>query len=109
MESAAASVSHGVSEWALVWVLVSDSQLPWQLAVGVGVTVAVAVAVGSGRCCRSRRGCRRSSRNTEGINFVVIGDIDAAASDDATVPFARAGHHVGAGVNHSAGVTIVAV
>ena len=31
VESAAASVSHAISEWALVWVLLSDSQLPWQL------------------------------------------------------------------------------
>jgi hypothetical protein len=27
----AASVSHGISEWALVWVLASDLQLLWQL------------------------------------------------------------------------------
>ena len=28
---AAASLSHGVSEWALVWLSLLDSQLPWQL------------------------------------------------------------------------------
>ena len=70
-ESGAASVSHGVSEWALVWVSVSDclkrwlwqlasesqlpspSQLPWlsqllwllQLVSQLTVAVAVAVAV----------------------------------------------------------------
>jgi hypothetical protein len=31
VESAAASASHGVSGWALVWVSLSDSQLPWPL------------------------------------------------------------------------------
>jgi hypothetical protein len=30
VESAAASVSYAVSEWALVWVSLSDSHLPWQ-------------------------------------------------------------------------------
>ena len=30
-ESGAASVSHGFSEWALVWGLASHSQLPWRL------------------------------------------------------------------------------
>jgi hypothetical protein len=30
-ELAAPSVSHGLSEWALVWLSLSDSQLPWQL------------------------------------------------------------------------------
>ena len=31
VESAAASVSREVSDWALVWVSLSDSQLLWQL------------------------------------------------------------------------------
>ena len=42
-ESAAVSVSHGVSERALVWVMLSDSQLRWlsqsQLQCGVAVAL----------------------------------------------------------------------
>ena len=46
-ESGAASVSHGVSEWGLVWVSPSGclKRRPWQLGVGVTIGVAVEVAV----------------------------------------------------------------
>lgn len=64
---------------------------------------------GSGRGSRSRRRCRRSSRNAESVNFIVVGDIDAAASGYAAVPFTRAGHHIASSVNHSARVTVVTV
>ena len=74
--------------------------LPVAVAVAVGVNAAVAVGVG-------RR--RSPGGNAEGIDLVVISYIDAATSSDAAVPFAGASHHVGSGVNHSAGVTVVTV
>ena len=109
-----------------------------EVAVAVAVGVAVASQLSSCCCCgcsrsersgrcgsrRRRSSCsrRRTSRRrrsrrscreiTERINLVVIGDVDAAASDDAAVPFARASHQFvrpAASVNHGTGVTIVAV
>ena len=77
------------------------------LAVAVDVGVAVAVAVGVGA-----RGRRSSSGNAERVYPIVIRDVDASTSDDATVPSARAGHQfvrAAASINHRAGVTIVTV
>ena len=74
------------------------------VAVSAGVPVAVAVAVGVGVGVPAGK--------PKGIHFIVVGDIDASASDGAVVPLARAGHQLvgaAAGVNNRAGVTIVSM
>src|SRR5207249_2534256 len=51
----------------------------------------------------------RACWHVELINPVVIGHVNASAGHHAAVPFARAGHLVGAGVNHCTCIAIVTV
>ena len=69
----------------------------------------IAIKVGY---CGPSRGGSGSRRQFEGIDSVVSGVVNAAASDNTGVPFPRAGHHFigsAAGVNHSASVPIECV
>ena len=71
------------------------------VAVGVAVEVAVAVGVGVGV---------PPGGNAESIYLIVIRDVDASASNNASVPFARAGHQfVGAAarIDNGSRVTVV--
>src|SRR5437667_10914633 len=69
----------------------------------------MAIAIKVGYSSPGRPGNRW---HREGIDLVVSGVVNTAASDNARIPFPRAGHHFidsAAVVNHSASVSIVCV
>src|SRR5437667_12891719 len=69
----------------------------------------MAIAIKVGYSSPGRPG---SCRHSKGIDLVVSGVVNAAASDNARIPFPRAGHHFigsAAGVHHGASVSIVCV
>ena len=73
------------------------------------IRVAIAIKVGY---CSPGSACAGSGRHSEGIDLVVSGVVNVAASDNARIPFPRAGHQFigsAAGVHHSASVAIVCV
>src|SRR5207247_7209255 len=71
--------------------------------------IRMAIAIKVGYSSPGRPGNRW---HREGIDLVVSGVVNTAASDNARIPFPRAGHHFigsAAGVNHGASVSIVCV
>src|SRR5437867_13456031 len=67
------------------------------------------VVVEVGHCRPARAGNRRQS---EGINLVVSGIVNSAASDNPRVPFPRGGHQIigsATSVNHSPGFSLTCV
>ena len=66
-----------------------------------------------GRCCSRRRSrCRASCRKPKGIDFIVGTEVDPATSHHAGVPLAGTAHQfvgAAAGINHRAGISVVAV
>src|SRR4029453_13387636 len=75
------------------------------------IRVTVAAKVGYCRP-RSQRWSRRSDRQCEGISFFVRGVVNAAASDNAGIPFPRTAHYLvcaTAGINHITSIAIVSV
>src|SRR5438477_13507 len=85
-------------------------QIPDRGLTRAGITdhpIRMAIAIKVGYSSPGRPG---SCRHSKGIDLVVSGVVNAAASDNARIPFPRAGHHFigsAAGVNHGASVSIV--
>src|SRR4029450_4766440 len=91
-------------------------QIPYYGLMGGGVLnhkVRMAIAIKVGYCRpRSQRWSRRSDRQCEGIDLVVSGVVNAAASDNASIPFPRTAHYLvcaTAGINHITSIAIVSV
>lgn len=74
--------------------------------------IRVTIAIKIGYCSPSRSWSRRSGRHCEGIDLVVSGVVNAAASDNAGIPSPCAAHHLvcaTAGINQIPGIAIVGV